>query len=53
MPLKDQKIQDNRIRPTPEIGCRAPALRRLLYAGHAHAVGPKTLNWGHNLAPLT
>jgi hypothetical protein len=23
MPLKDEKIQDNRIRPTPEIGCRA------------------------------
>ena len=22
MPLKDEKIQDNRIRPTPEIGCR-------------------------------
>jgi hypothetical protein len=21
MPLKDEKIQDNRIRPTPEIGC--------------------------------
>jgi hypothetical protein len=23
MPLKDEKIQDDRIRPTPEIGCRA------------------------------
>jgi hypothetical protein len=22
MPLKDERIQDNRIRPTPEIGCR-------------------------------
>jgi hypothetical protein len=23
MPLKDEKIQDNRTRPTPEIGCRS------------------------------
>ena len=39
MPLKDEKIQDNRIRPTPEIGCRG-TLRRLVHAGQAHAVVP-------------
>ena len=26
MPLKDERIQDNRIRPTPEIGCGARIL---------------------------
>ena len=39
MPLKDEKIQDNRIRRTPEIGCRG-ILRHLLDAGQTHAVVP-------------
>ena len=41
MPLKDEKIQDNRIRPTPEIGCPGHvACAACLHAGQAHAVVP-------------
>ena len=41
MTLKDEKIQDNRIRATPEIGCRGTSsCAACRHAGQAHAVMP-------------